>query len=98
MGHSTGRRGSTLEGNVATDLDFWNEKEQTFDRLSTALAALGEEQRRCVTLFYLEKMSYRQIAEQTGQAVATVKSHIQNGKRNLRIALVHKKTEEDHGR
>jgi len=87
-----------LEGNVSTDLEFWNEKEQTYDRLSTALSALGEEQRRCVTLFYLEKMSYRQIAEQTGQAVATVKSHIQNGKRNLRIALVHKKTEEDHGR
>jgi DNA-directed RNA polymerase specialized sigma24 family protein len=37
-------------------------------------------------------MSYRQIAEKTGHGIATVKSHIQNGKRNLRIALASHKT------
>ncbi|MFM7672529.1 MAG: RNA polymerase sigma factor [Bacteroidota bacterium] len=82
-----------IEGDASVDLGHWQQKEQQFDELSNALQSLSEEQRRCVTLFYLEKMSYRQIAEQTGQAIATVKSHIQNGKRNLRISLVHKKTE-----
>lgn len=87
-----------LEGNATIDLEPWTEKEQTFDRLSAALESLPNEQRRCVTLFYLEKMSYRQIAETTGHAIATVKSHIQNGKRNLRITLLSKKTEDTHGR
>ncbi len=87
-----------LEGNASIDQERWNEKEQTWENLSNALEALPEGQRECVTLFYLQKMSYRQIAANTGQAVATVKSHIQNGKRNLRIALMPKKTQEGHGR
>lgn len=87
-----------LEGNASIDQERWNEKEQTWENLSNALEALPEGQRECVTLFYLQKMSYRQIAANTGQAVATVKSHIQNGKRNLRIALMSKKTQEGHGR
>ncbi len=87
-----------LAGDATADPEHWNEKEKTFENLSTALEALPEGQRECVTLFYLQQMSYRQISEKTGQAVATVKSHIQNGKRNLRIALMPKKTPEGHGR
>jgi RNA polymerase sigma-70 factor (ECF subfamily) len=87
-----------IEGNASIDMEPWMEKEHTFDRLSTALESLPTEQRRCVTLFYLEKMSYRQISETTGHAIATVKSHIQNGKRNLRITLLSNKTEDSHGR
>ncbi|MBM3432931.1 MAG: sigma-70 family RNA polymerase sigma factor [Bacteroidetes bacterium] len=87
-----------LEGNAAVDQEYWNEKEQSLNHLSEALTTLPEGQRECVTLFYLQKMSYRQVSEKTGMAVATVKSHIQNGKRNLRIALMPKKTSEGHGR
>ena len=39
------------------------------------------------TLFYLEKKSYQDITEQTGYSLLKVKSHIQNGKRNLKIML-----------
>ena len=81
-----------IEGDAAIDLEQWTEKELQFDYLNIALQSLSEEQRRCITLFYLEKMSYRQIAEKTGHGIATVKSHIQNGKRNLRIALASHKT------
>lgn len=87
-----------LEGDAAVNLEAWTEKEQRLEELSTALEALSAAQRQCVTLFYLKKMSYRQIAESTGQSIATVKSQIQNGKRNLRIALIHKNTTEGHGR
>jgi RNA polymerase sigma-70 factor (ECF subfamily) len=41
-------------------------------------------------LFYLEKKSYQAIAEQTGFTMMQVKSHIQNGKRNLKILIERK--------
>jgi len=63
------------------------EKEKDIDRLKAELANLKEDQRVCVAAFYLEKKSYSQIAEATGFSIKQVKSHIQNGKRNLRIRL-----------
>jgi RNA polymerase sigma factor (sigma-70 family) len=63
------------------------EKDQTLDKLAIALQQLNKEQQLCVTLFYLEKKSYQQISEQTSFSVLQVKSHIQNGKRNLKIIM-----------
>lgn len=49
---------------------------------------LKEEQRRCVHLFYLrEGESYQSIAEQLNLSVGRVRSHLQNGRRNLRKCL-----------
>ena len=56
-------------------------------QLLTAIAELKEEQRICIELFYLKKYSYQIIAQQTGFSLKQVKSYIQNGKRNLEIAL-----------
>ncbi|RYY64008.1 MAG: sigma-70 family RNA polymerase sigma factor [Chitinophagaceae bacterium] len=64
--------------------------EQTYRHLEWALGELGNEQRQCVTLFYLEKKSYQQISDATGYSLLQVKSYIQNGKRNLRILLERK--------
>ena len=69
-------------------------REKTLDMLEEALGQLSEEQRTCVRLFYLEKKSYQQVSELTGYPPNSVKSHIQNGKRNLRIIL--KKRTESH--
>lgn len=55
--------------------------------MELALTELNEEQRTCITLFYLQKQSYQQIADQTGYSLLQIKSHIQNGKRNLKIKL-----------
>jgi RNA polymerase sigma-70 factor (ECF subfamily) len=63
------------------------EKDKTLDQMSDALLKLNKEQQLCVTLFYLEKKSYQQIASQTGYSMMQVKSHIQNGKRNLKLLL-----------
>ncbi len=64
------------------------EKDNQLQLMEMAMSALNEEQRTCVTSFYLEKQSYQQIAEGTGYTVMQVKSHIQNGKRNLKIQML----------
>ncbi len=63
------------------------EKDKTLDNLALALKQLNEEQQQCVTLFYLEKKSYLEISQQSSFSIMQVKSHIQNGKRNLRIIM-----------
>ena len=63
------------------------EKDQLLDKMALALQELNKEQKQCVTLFYLEKKSYHEIVDITGFSLMQVKSHIQNGKRNLKILL-----------
>ena len=63
------------------------EKDRQLELMTDSLEELNKEQKQCVTLFYLEKKSYQDIAEQTGFTLMQVKSHIQNGKRNLKILL-----------
>lgn len=62
-------------------------KEQRLQRLEDAIGALGEEQRQCIELFYLRDKSYKEICDITGMTEKQVKSHIQNGKRNLKLIL-----------
>jgi RNA polymerase sigma-70 factor (ECF subfamily) len=68
--------------------------EKTYDYLREALKELNADQQLCVTLFYIQKKSYQQISEQTGYTMMQVKSHIQNGKRNMKL-LIEKKLK-DH--
>lgn len=63
------------------------ERDRTLDTMSKALKQLNKEQELCVTLFYLEKKSYQQVADHTGYSLMQVKSHIQNGKRNLKLNI-----------
>jgi RNA polymerase sigma-70 factor (ECF subfamily) len=56
-------------------------------KLEEALASLASEQATCIRLFYLEGKTYRETQELTGFSYGQVKSHIQNGKRKLRIFL-----------
>jgi RNA polymerase sigma factor (sigma-70 family) len=70
-----------------TDKIKFEEKDAALTNMESALQQLNEEQLQCITLFYLEKKSYQEIAEQTGYSILKVKSHIQNGKRNLKIML-----------
>jgi RNA polymerase sigma factor (sigma-70 family) len=63
------------------------EKDRQLELLTLSLDELNKEQKQCVTLFYLNKKSYSEISSATGFSVMQVKSHIQNGKRNLRLLL-----------
>ena len=62
-------------------------KETSLTNLEQALTLLNEEQRICVTLFYLEKKAYQEIVSITNYSMMQVKSNIQNGKRNLKIQM-----------
>jgi len=68
----------------ADDLALTEERLQAMEH---ALAELPEGQRRCLELFYLQKKCYREIADETGFDLGLVKSHLQNGKRNLKRSL-----------
>ncbi len=61
------------------------EKEQKLVELEQAINRLSPEQGQCIRLFYLEKKSYQEVSEITGYSLKQVKSHVQNGKRNLKI-------------
>ena len=62
-------------------------QDTALEGLQAALLTLNSDQRLCVTLFYLQKKSYHDISLETGYSMLQVKSHIQNGKRNLRLKL-----------
>lgn len=66
------------------------EKERQLELMTESLEELNNEQKQCVTLFYLEKKSYQEIAHDTGFTLMQVKSYIQNGKRNLKLLLEEK--------
>jgi RNA polymerase sigma factor (sigma-70 family) len=51
------------------------------------LSSLSTEQKTCVELFYFKKKSYKEIAQINGMDIRQIKSHIQNGKRNLKNLL-----------
>jgi RNA polymerase sigma-70 factor (ECF subfamily) len=52
-----------------------------------AINSLNDEQQICIRLFYIEERSYKEIMERTNFSFEQVKSFVQNGKRNLKIAL-----------
>jgi RNA polymerase sigma-70 factor (ECF subfamily) len=73
------------------------EKEKNLVYLYESMSELNPEQEVCIRLFFMEKFSYRQIVDHTGFDLLQVKSHIQNGKRKLKI-LVEKKQKHEAGR
>jgi len=65
--------------------------EANLERLAQCIARLTAEQRACVELFYLKKLCYAQVGQNTGFTLLQVKSYIQNGKRKLKNCM------EQHG-
>ncbi len=63
------------------------EIEDDLRKLEECMEALGNEQKQCVQLFYLQQKCYKEITESTGYDLNKVKSYIQNGKRNLKICM-----------
>jgi RNA polymerase sigma-70 factor (ECF subfamily) len=63
------------------------ERERDLQRLEAAIERLDPSQRTCIRLFHLERKSYAEVAEATGLGLEQVRSHLQNGRRNLRNML-----------
>jgi RNA polymerase sigma-70 factor (ECF subfamily) len=66
-------------------------EEKRLEKLSNAIDQLKEGQKECIILFYLEQKSYQDIAQMNGYTEKQVKSHIQNGKRNLKNLILNSK-------
>ena len=62
-------------------------KEEALQALERCMKKLTEGQRQSVDMFYLKEKCYKEIVELTGFTLNDVKSHIQNGKRNLKICM-----------
>jgi RNA polymerase sigma-70 factor (ECF subfamily) len=58
--------------------------------LEDCIELLREEQKSCIRLFYYENRCYSEIAANLRLDEKKVKSHLQNGKRNLKICLEEK--------
>jgi RNA polymerase sigma-70 factor (ECF subfamily) len=63
------------------------EKEANLNKLEDCLGTLVKEQEQSIRLFYLQGYSYQQVAEETGMDWNKVRSHIQNGRRNLKQCM-----------
>jgi RNA polymerase sigma-70 factor (ECF subfamily) len=71
-------------------LHLLNEEDDENERmyaLRRCMEKLPEQQRACITYFFMDDMSYADISDATGYALSKVKSYIQNGKRNLKVCI-----------
>lgn len=59
--------------------------------MENAIIQLPEKQKICIQKFFLLDMSYQEIAKEMNWTLNEIKSHIQNGKRNLKNQLDHGK-------
>ena len=77
----------------AQELHLNNEQalDQDLKVLRLCIERLKDEQKECVSLFYLQEKCYQEISDDLGVDLKKVKSYIQNGKRNLKICM------ESHG-
>ena len=80
---------NTLVAESGEFLDLLEEEgdEEQLKALHHCLDRLPEEQRVSICEFFLSEKSYAEIAEQTGYVLKSVKSYIQNGKRNLKLCI-----------
>lgn len=75
-------------GQYEEDTEDFENKELLIQALEISLLTLKPEQKQCVELFYLKDKSYKQIVLETGFSLNDVKTHIQNGKLNLKKSLL----------
>jgi RNA polymerase sigma-70 factor (ECF subfamily) len=61
------------------------------DQLHDCIHRLPDQQAACIRMFYFDKQSYAAISAQTSMTLDQVRSHIQNGRRNLKKCLELKK-------
>ncbi len=78
--------GSFMENSF--DLHPLDKEEINMDEaLEKCIEKLKEEQKECIHRFYFDNKCYSDIAKDMGIDEKKVKSHLQNGKRNLKLCL-----------
>ena len=76
-----------MEDGEETHLYIEESRQEMYEKLTLAIEQLKDEQKTCIHLYYFEERSYKEIEQITGMDDKQVKSHLQNGKRNLKGIL-----------
>ena len=76
-----------MESDMILHLFDEGRDEERYEALQKCMEQLPEPQRVSISKFFTDEMSYADIADATGYHLKSVKSHIQNGKRNLKICI-----------
>jgi len=84
---------SLMQSEEPVHLNGVLEKEEHLVKMEHCLGTLPEEQQQMIRLFYLEGKCYNEIVEITGTDWNRVRSHIQNGRRNLKLCMEKTATE-----
>ena len=71
-------------------LDETSVEELREQHLKECLEGLSVQQKECVDMFYYQGYSYKEIAEMKAETVGKIRSHIQNGRRNLKNCIENK--------
>lgn len=80
---------------IAEDLHLEDviSKENRLKNLEECIQQLASQQKESISLFYLQGKCYKEISLSAGIDVDKVRSHIQNGRRNLKICMDKKENE-----
>lgn len=81
---------SEADMELATEVHPIDEGDNREALLERCMKELKDLQSQCVSLFYLKRKSYMEISRELKVTLNAVKSHIQNGKRNLKICIENK--------
>jgi len=71
---------------VYTDMNALLQQQEKNDRkkiIQSAVSALKDDERLCITLFYLNELSLEEIHELTGLSIANIKVLLHRGRKNL---------------
>lgn len=79
---------------ITPEMDDSPDLEGRLQLLEQGIKELKDEQRSCVELFYLQQQSYQQISDALQLPLNSVKSAIQNGKRNLKLWMERNENQE----
>ena len=82
-----------MESDSILNLLDEGEENDKWDLLQECLKRLPEVQQTCISRFFFKQLSYADIVDVTGHRLNSVKSYIQNGKRNLKICMEKKMAE-----
>ncbi len=69
------------------EYEYTTHHNDTESDIHQALAQLNENERLCISLFYMEDMSIKSIEEITRMPANTIKSHLARGKKHLLVWL-----------
>lgn len=78
----------SIEREMTFELDVTeDQRERLLQRIDDCMRQLTTNQRECIDLFYFKEKSYNDIASLLEISWSKTRSHIQNGKRNLKICM-----------